>query len=105
MAEEINNTEETIENMPLEQNNQEQNNQAEQSPVNPEPTPSPEPKILSDSEKMDLVLKEMKALKTEVFINRILLAVALIIAMVYAHFQASHFGEILGTLLEMFLSA
>lgn len=61
-------------------------------------------KELTDSEKMDEILKEMKALKTEVFINRVIFAVALIIAMVYAHFQASHLKEILGTLLEMFLS-
>ncbi len=66
--------------------------------------PSPVQREVTDSEKMDEILKEMKALKTEVFINRVIFAIALIIAMIYAHFQASHLKEILGTLLEMFLS-
>ena len=99
MSEEIQKQEEIVENKESDQT------PVVQESVSQEPPAVAEPVVLSDSEKMDLILKEMKALKTEVFINRIIFAIALIIAMVYAHFQAAHFGEILGTLLEMFLSA
>ena len=61
--------------------------------------------VMTDSEKIDLLVKEIKSLKTEVFINRVIFAIALVIALLYAHFQVEHFGTILGTLLEMFMSA
>ena len=48
--------------------------------------------------------KEMKALRTEVFVNRIVMAICLIIALAYAHFQVSHFSNVLGTLFEMLMS-
>ena len=99
MSEEMQKQEEIVENKESKQT------PVVQESVSQEPSAVAEPVVLSDSEKIDLILKEMKALKTEVFINRIIFAIALIVAMVYAHFQAAHFGEILGTLLEMFLSA
>ena len=53
---------------------------------------------------IDALTKEMHALRTEIFINRIVFAVSLVVALLYMHFKVEHFGTILGTLIEMFLA-
>lgn len=49
------------------------------------------------------LLYEIKALKREIWYNRIVLAIFFGIGLFYIHLQTSRLGDILGTFIQMFM--
>ena len=58
----------------------------------------------ADLEKMVAELLEgQKKLKKEINVNRVMFGICLVVSLLYIHFQAVHLGDIIGTLIEMFM--
>ena len=86
-----------------EENKEEKTEAVENKQPCPQETVEPKDKP-ADLEKMVAELLEgQKKLKKEINVNRVMFGICLVVSLLYIHFQAVHLGDIIGTLIEMFM--
>ncbi len=57
-----------------------------------------------DRELLETMAKEIKQLRHELIVNRVIFAICLVVSLLYMHFRISHLRDIISVLVEMFLS-